>query len=365
MPWYRAGIWGCMNGWLRMTALPHSYCRWLSVALLTGATCVAAPTSSKVGEGRTVDQPVDLPAPTRHAIETDLLGVHITGPFYEPPLYASPTTLDRAGRIVVPVKVNGEGPFRFLLDTGANRSVVAPHMVGRLNLRQQSGEAQVLLSGVTGQSTVDTVSIKSIQAGEFKLQDLDVPVVGATMQGLDGVLGVDGLEDKRLRVNFLQDRVTIAVSRGEPAPPDFVTLPARFRHGRLLVVDAMVGSVKVKAVIDTGAEGTLGNEALRLALQRQYSGERGAGSADVQGVTADIQAGALIYSPLIRFQGVEIEGAKVAYGNFYVFKLWELQRQPALLVGMDMLGTVEELIVDYARRELQVKPRYKTLISGH
>jgi hypothetical protein len=348
-----------------MLALANSPIRWFPALMLSGilAVAVAAPTGSKVHvEARSEQADPLLLQPVQ--IEMEVLGIPITGPFYEPPLYASPTTLDRAGRIVVPVKVNGEGPFRFLLDTGANRSVVAPHMVGRLSLTAlQSGESQVILSGVTGQSTVDTVTIKKIQAGGLQLDDQEVPVVHATMNGLDGVLGVDGLEDKRLRVNFLQDRVVITQSHNEPAPPDYITLPVRFRHGRLLLVDAMVGRVKVKAVIDTGAEGSLGNEALRLALQKQYSGERSAGRADIQGVTADIQPGALVYSPLIRFEGVEIEGAKIAYGNFHVFKLWELQRQPALLVGMDMLGTVEELIIDYSRRELQIKPRIALLTS--
>ena len=45
----------------------------------------------------------------------------------DPTLFASPTTRDHIGRIVVPVKINGRGPFRFIVDTGASDSTVSPH----------------------------------------------------------------------------------------------------------------------------------------------------------------------------------------------------------------------------------------------
>jgi len=39
-----------------------------------------------------------------------------------------------------------------------------------------------------------------------------------------------------------------------------------------------------------------------------------------------------------------------------VFRIWNLEREPAILIGMDLLGTVERLIIDYRRREVQIKP---------
>ena len=38
------------------------------------------------------------------------------------PLFAAPTRLDRIGRVMTHVMVNGKGPFRFVIDTGASRS---------------------------------------------------------------------------------------------------------------------------------------------------------------------------------------------------------------------------------------------------
>src|SRR5690606_10951551 len=43
---------------------------------------------------------------------------------------------DRVGRVVAPVMVNGRGPYRFIIDTGANRSAVARHLAEELGLAE-------------------------------------------------------------------------------------------------------------------------------------------------------------------------------------------------------------------------------------
>jgi clan AA aspartic protease (TIGR02281 family) len=277
------------------------------------------------------------------------------------PAFAIPTKRDQSGRIIVPVMINGQGPFRFVMDTGANRSVLANHMLEKLGLAFSDEAMSVELSGVTGQARVRTVAIKRLQAGALQLENIDMPVIGATMADLDGVLGTEGLEGKRLTVDFVRDRITIEESHNERAPPGFLVLSAKFKYGQLLMVDATVGKVKTKAVIDTGAENSLGTEKLRQALQFQMT-DRVAGSSRVVGVTADVQTGDLVFAPLIRFDSAEIAGVKITYGDFHVFKLWDLVDKPALLVGMDVLGTVNTLIIDYRRHELQIKSRNYALV---
>jgi hypothetical protein len=53
----------------------------------------------------------------------------LAGSLAEPePLFAAPTRLDRIGRVMTQVMVNGKGPVRFVIDTGASRSTLAPHL---------------------------------------------------------------------------------------------------------------------------------------------------------------------------------------------------------------------------------------------
>src|SRR5256885_14841188 len=56
-------------------------------------------------------------------------------------LFASPTTVDHIGRVVVPVTINGKGPFRFIVDTGANHSTISPQLVQALKLETVAGPA--------------------------------------------------------------------------------------------------------------------------------------------------------------------------------------------------------------------------------
>ena len=49
-------------------------------------------------------------------------------------------------------------------------------------------------------------------------------------------------------------------------------------------------------------------------------------------------------------------GARIAYGEVRIFEHWNLTREPALLIGMDALGVLEELIIDYRLHELQLRP---------
>jgi Aspartyl protease len=114
--------------------------------------------------------------------------------------------------------------------------------------------------------------------------------------------------------------------------------------------------VNVLAVIDTGAQATVGNEALRSQLRRQVS-RTARGDDEIHGATGDMQTGTGARVSPIRLGSMEIRDAHVTFGDLYIFKLWNLTDRPVLLVGMDILGLVDTLVIDYRRRELHIKPR--------
>ena len=115
--------------------------------------------------------------------------------------------------------------------------------------------------------------------------------------GAQGVLGIEGLADKRILADFTNDRLTITRSHGEPAPRDFTTVPLRMLNG-LLVADVIVGNIRAKAIIDTGAQGTVGNLKLRDALMRHVPSTT---QQDIIGVTLDVQSGDYLMAPDIDF----------------------------------------------------------------
>lgn len=282
-------------------------------------------------------------------------------PLPEGPRYAVPTRLDGAGRVLAPVMVNGRGPFRFILDTGANRAVLAPRLLEALGLQAQGEGPTLEVHGVTGSAALPSVQLAELKAGELTLvRDQRVPVLGAAMLAqADGILGIEGLSSARIEIDFADDQVVIERSNGRKrAPEGYLTVEASLRHGGLLMVPGRVGKVRVKAIIDTGAERTLGNEALRLALQRSMKHDEGEGrTRTVLGATPAVHQGTALIAPTIYLGDAELRDLEVTFGNLHVFRIWDLEQEPALLIGMDLLGTVERLVIDYRRREVQLKPR--------
>ena len=113
--------------------------------------------------------------------------------------------------------------------------------------------------------------------------------------------------------------------------------------------------MRAKAIIDTGAQGTVGNLALREALMRQPP--RNAAHQDIIGVTLDVQTGDDIALPDIDFGHLTVQGVHVVFGDMYLFQHWKMTDEPTLTLGMDLLGSFDILIIDYNRHELQIRPR--------
>src|SRR5882672_12520190 len=171
-------------------------------------------------------------------------------------LFASPTTRDHIGRVVVPVMINGRGPFRFIVDTGANHSTISPGLARSLGL-QPAELSSIILDGITGTAQVSFVTINRLQAGDLTIESTALPVVWApVMAGADGILGAAAITEKSLLIDFQRNRVTI--SRGVEAAmrANSMKVHAVRLAGGLMTLETRIGKIQVRAVIDTGAERT-------------------------------------------------------------------------------------------------------------
>lgn len=269
------------------------------------------------------------------------------------PRFVAPTLRDRIGRIWAPVLINGHGPFRMVLDTGASDSAITAPVAQALGLVPETSRV-VLVQGVAGSAIVPTVHVDSLSVGDLDVSAATLPIIADALGGAEGVLGTAGLADKRIDIDFVHDRIAIARSHGQHAPLGFVTLPLERSGPGLLMVAGSVEHVRVHAVIDTGAQRSIGNEALRRALVSRHA----QGTPDrIFDVTTHVQEGEMFASPPIMLGGIEISGARITYGEVRIFEHWHLTREPTLLIGMDALGLLDEFIIDYRLRELQLRTR--------
>jgi hypothetical protein len=269
------------------------------------------------------------------------------------PLFAAPTRLDRIGRVMAEVMVNGKGPFRFVIDTGASRSTLAPHLAKSLGLTQAG--RNVMLNGVTGVAEVPTVIVDTLDIGALQFKNQHLPVIFTSIMGnADGILGVAGFGDQRIDVDFKRDRVTVAPSNGRRPHYSLVTTRVERNENGLMIFDVRIGRrIKAKAVLDTGAERTLGNLALQQALNRGRK-NREPVSAVVHGATPDIADGDVQEIKQANIGDMTLTNLEVIFADFHVFKLWGLDKEPAMLIGMDMIGVLERLVIDYRRNEVSM-----------
>ncbi len=102
------------------------------------------------------------------------------------PRYLAPTRRDRIGRIWAPVYLNGLGPFRLVLDTGANRSAVIQKVAGALGESART-TSTVRVRGVTGSAIVPVVRVDRMEIGDLVLEPAYLPVVPDVFGGAEGI----------------------------------------------------------------------------------------------------------------------------------------------------------------------------------
>ena len=304
------------------------------------------------------DVPFHLePQPLNRQFYLEPEALHDVTVIADEPRFVAPTRRDRIGRIWAPVEINGQGPFRLVLATGASHSALTPRLAMTLGIPVGTKDL-VMLRGATGSSPVPMVPVQTVEIGELLMEPRRLPVVPDALGGAEGVLGMDGLANKRIYIDFRHDSITIMRSKGQRAVGGFQTIPVTFMRGRLLVANAFIGGVPVKAIIDTGGQATLGNEALRAALvERRRRRTQEVSLDQVMGATLDVQFGSRLTTPSIALGALIVQNSAMTFADFEIFKHWKMTEQPAVLIGMDVLGLLDTLIIDYRRKEIQVKLR--------
>lgn len=280
---------------------------------------------------------------------TDLEEIVVTAP---EPLYVAPTLRDRIGRVWAPVFINGKGPFRLVLDTGATGSAVLQSVATHIGVPLES--SGIRLVGATGTSVVPMIRVDSLEVGDLWLDKRKLAIVEDVFGGAQGVLGADGLKDKRIFIDFRNDQISIRHSKDRAPTVGFTRVPVKIRRGNLLTFEVTLAGVRTRAILDTGAQGTVGNTSLREALVRKS--RRGV-TSDITGVTLDVQQGESFAAPPVTISNITIRGMRVTFGDIYIFDAWDMTDMPALLIGMDIIGMLDALVIDYKRRELHLRPR--------
>jgi predicted aspartyl protease len=256
-------------------------------------------------------------------------------------------------RMTVEVQVNGRGPYRFLVDSGADTSVVGLRIARELQLPVGT---KAILHGTTASAEVDRVLVDQLSLGQSTIRDLEVPALKEEDLGGEGMIGIDALVQQRLMMDF-EKRVIKAEDARQPAKllDGEIVVTARRRRGQLILTQVSAAGLPVEAVVDTGSEITIGNLALRDKLIR---GNRHkfvtVAVTGVTGVTVDLQ---LARVGELRLGSVTLRDVPIAFADVPPFTVFGLSKEPSLLLGTDLLETFRRVSLDFRARKVRFQLR--------
>lgn len=256
----------------------------------------------------------------------------------------------KRNRLFIDVRINDAGPFRFLVDSGADRSVIGTGLAQRLQL--PAGDI-VRVQGMAGAATVGTVTIDRLLLGKSEIGPIRAPTFSERDLGAQGLIGIDALAEQRLLLDFDARTITVQDSRTAPVnEAGEIVVTARLKKGQLIITQASIGDQRISAVIDTGAEITVGNMALRRRLlgKRPPRDGRMITLVSVTGQTLQAEAAML---PRIRIGGVFLDNVVVAFADAPPFALFGLDSQPALFLGSDLLKSFRRVSLDFRNRKVR------------
>ena len=265
------------------------------------------------------------------------------------------TATDFQNRLTTHVFINGRGPYHFLVDTGAERTLIAQELAAQLALPR--GE-KVMVQGIIRGQVANLVNIERLEIGGLVCPGLDVPVLPRAMLEVDGYLGLDVLDGRRVILDFRARTLTVTQPQGFFASlwnhGNEAVVPTLGSSGRLRAIDCLVDGVRAAAFVDTGAEVSVSNPALyRLLQQRAANRQVVRGTVGLYGVTGGRIIGIDTNVEEIRLGRLQLTYTSLVVAGLEVFDLWGLRQEPALLFGMDSLRRFTRVSIDYGRKELR------------
>ena len=294
-----------------------------------------------------------------------VLATSLTGAAAQAPLPADPGVevlaieRERFQRMTVSVTIQGQGPFDFMIDTGAQATVLSRALAERLQLNDRG---RATLVGMASSKLVETTPIDDFTLGSRSFYIRQAPVVeGEHIGGADGILGLDSLQDQRVLLDFAKREIAVADAEQLGGNRGYeIVVKARERLGQLIITSARLDGVQVAVIVDTGAQGSVGNLALldRLRRNRQLADTE---MTDVNGHTL---GGVVRVARQLKLGRANVQNFPILFADSRPFHAMGLAEEPALILGMSELKLFRRVAIDFkTRRVLFDLPRSALLQS--
>lgn len=252
---------------------------------------------------------------------------------------------DREQRMTIPVTIAGKGPFRFMVDTGAQATVVAREILPQLGLVP---DGRATLVGVGSISEVETVALDGLGFAGREFGGLTAPLLDGDHIGADGIIGLDSLEGLRVTIDLRADTLAVSDAGGRQGANGYeIVVRARARRGQMVITTAVFDGVRTAVIIDTGSQVSIGNRALQRRLRARTRTHHL--SRDILGTLVESDLG---YAQKLEIGPLSLRDIPIAFAESPAFEALGLARTPAVILGMGNLELFDRVAIDFASRRI-------------
>jgi len=290
----------------------------------------------------------------------------------QPPLPDSTLNFaDAENRMNVLVMVDGHGPYVFVVDTGAERTVISHDLAHLLALKPGR---KVNVIAITNQAIINTVIIPSLSVSKITARKIEAPTLDQVNLGAPGILGLDALQGHAVSIDFSRNEMSISPSARRQTSTFYglsydttreahaIVVTARNLFGQLIMTDAYCHGERVSVLIDTGTPLTIANPAfLKIAGKAPKSiGNVVVTSALGRDLVADY-----VLVDRIEIGGIGFNDVPMAVADAEPFRRLGLDDKPAVLLGMDALRLFQKVEIDFANREIRFRLPASVQLASH
>lgn len=253
-------------------------------------------------------------------------------------------------RMMVDVNIGDRGPYSFVIDTGAERTVIAQEVAQQLALKSGT---PIDLHSLGNMVRAQTVVIPRLSVNQLSVRRIQAPALAQRDIGAAGILGIDALQSKNVLMDFKVKTMTLTNS-GEDADwgGDVVVVRAYKKFGQLVLTNAMINGEPVEVILDTGGQVSIGNEALRKRLATGSNIEP-MRTVDIISVTGDKTQADYTTIKRLTISSLTFRNLPLAFADAHLFKVLGLSDKPAMTLGMDALRKFDRVSVDFRARKVR------------
>lgn len=257
-----------------------------------------------------------------------------------------PFVLSDGGSPVIQMQVNDQGPFWFILDTGATGTTIRPNVVAFVRPPRMAAQISGL-QAMGGTLSADIYRLDSVGYGPLRAANVLAPLFELpASKGLDlgGVAGIDIMRGHAIEFDF--SARALRLHSGFRGGRGWTRAPVRFDAAGYAFVPFTVNGVSGLGFIDTGAASSILNRAFVASLGLEPGTHGVQRVADVGGVEGlrvplySVPARAMTLGPN-RVLGVPIQFADVS-----IFSRLGGPGQRIAIVGADILAR-QRVVIDY------------------